>query len=320
MGLTARDNYFPHSPFPVSSKPEVSSQSHRRFVIVNGDDFGISSGVNRAIIEAHQRGVLTSTSLMVAGLAFDEAVALAHDNPKLAVGLHLVLGRGQAVLPREQIPHLVDSNGNFSDRVNLAGLRYHLSPGARRELPLEIRAQLEKFRSTGLQLSHVDGHVDMHLNPVALHTLVELAEEFNIKVIRLPCEELRMNLSLDSRNILIKLVWSAIMTGLHFYGKRLLKSKGISFSERVYGWLQGGCMTEEYLLGLIPEIRADLVEIFSHPKIALAQEQTNRSWGMGQAELDALLSPKVREILVKSGFELTNYNQLVPKTVHLKLS
>lgn len=79
-------------------------------------------------------------------------------------------------------------------------------------------------------------------------------------------------------------------------------------------------MTEEYLLGLIPEIQADLVEIFSHPKIALAQEQNNRSWGMGQAELDALLSPKVREILVKSGFELTNYNQIVPKKVHLKLS
>ena len=71
-------------------------------------------------------------------------------------------------------------------------------------------------------------------------------------------------------------------------------------------------MTEEYLLGLIPEIRADHVEIFSHPKIALAQEQTNRSWGMGEAELDALLSPKVRQIIVKSGFELTNYNKRVP--------
>ncbi|MDF5729756.1 MAG: hypothetical protein PUP92_17540, partial [Rhizonema sp. PD38] len=74
----------------------------------------------------------------------------------------------------------------------------------------------------------------------------------------------------------------------------------------------GGCMTEEYLLGLIPEIQADFVEIFSHPKIAEAREQKHRSWGMGQAELNALLSPKVSEILVKSGFELTNYNQRVP--------
>ncbi|MDF5728191.1 MAG: ChbG/HpnK family deacetylase, partial [Rhizonema sp. PD38] len=219
----------------MPAKLEVSSQSHRRFLIINGDDFGISSSVNRAIIEAYQRGVLTSTSLMVAGQAFDEAVALAQANPKLAVGLHLVLGRGKAVLPKEKIPHLVDSNGNFSDKVNLAGMRYHLSPGAHRELPLEIRAQLEKFRSTGLQLSHVDGHVDMHLNPIALHTLVELALEFNIKVIRLPCEELRINLNLDSRNLLTKLVWSATMRGLHWYGKRLLKSKRISFPERVYG-------------------------------------------------------------------------------------
>ncbi len=66
-------------PLAVPSKREVNSQ--RRFVIINGDDFGISSGMNRAIIEAHERGVLTSTSLMVTGQAFDEAVALAQALP-----------------------------------------------------------------------------------------------------------------------------------------------------------------------------------------------------------------------------------------------
>jgi len=284
----------------------TNSRSHRRFLIINGDDFGLSSGHNQAIIDAHEQGVLTSTSLMVTAPAFDEAVTLAKAHPNLAVGLHLVLGCGKAVLPPSEIPHLVDAQGNFSDQNNLAGIRYNLSPQARRELPLEIRAQLEKFRATGLQLSHVDGHNHMHFNPAVLHALAELAEEFNINVIRLPYEELRITLKLDSNGFVEKLIWSMIIAGLRRYGERVLKSKKISFADRVYGWLETGQMTEPYLLGLIPQIRANLVEIYSHPAIALPGEP--KPYGLAEAEFEALLSAQVREAIANSGFELTNYN------------
>lgn len=292
------------------SKREIISPSHRRFVIINGDDFGLSRSVNRGIIEAHERGVLTSASLMVTGQAFDEAVALAQAHPNLAVGLHLVLGCGKAVLPPSQIPHLVDSTGNFSDQPNRAGLRYQFNQAARHELPLEIRAQLEKFRDTGLQLSHVDGHLHMHSHPVVLRALVELADEFKINVIRLPSEELRITLSLDGSEFHKKLVWSFIFNRLRCYGERLLKSKGIGFAERVYGLLESGRMTETYLLGLIPQIRADLVEIYSHPAIETAT-LTTEALGNSQAELDALVSHRVRQVLVSAGFELTNYNKAI---------
>jgi len=284
----------------------TNSRSHRRFLIINGDDFGLSSGHNQAIIDAHEQGVLTSTSLMVTAPAFDEAVTLAKAHPNLAVGLHLVLGCGKAVLPPSEIPHLVDAQGNFSDQNNLAGIRYNLSPQARRELPLEIRAQLEKFRATGLQLSHVDGHNHMHFNPAVLHALAELAEEFNINVIRLPYEELRITLKLDSNGFVEKLMWSMIIAGLRRYGERVLKSKKIDFADRVYGWLETGQMTEPYLLGLIPQIRANLVEIYSHPAIALPGEP--KPYGLAEAEFEALLSAQVREAIANSGFELTNYN------------
>ena len=287
---------------------QEASKSRRRFVIINGDDFGFSSGVNRAIIEAHEQGVLTSTSLMVTGQAFEEAVALAQAHPKLAVGLHLVVGSAKAVLPYSQIPHLVDSNGNLSDQATRSGLSYQFNPDARRELPLEIRAQLEKFRSTGLQLSHVDGHKHMHSNPVVLRALVKLADEFNIKVIRLPSEELRMTLKLDRGDLKTKLLWAFIYRGLRIYGERLLKSKGIGFADRVYGLLQTGRMTESYLLGLIPQIKADVVEIYSHPAIAIAGEPSNGPLGNGTKELATLVSDRVREALLYSGFELTNYN------------
>jgi hopanoid biosynthesis associated protein HpnK len=302
-----------NSPAKIStqvSKPEGNSHSRRRFIIINGDDFGFSSGVNQGIITAHEQGVLTSTSLMVTAPAFDEAVRLAHAHPNLAVGLHLVLGSGKSVLPPSQIPHLVDSNGNFSDKHNEAGIHYHLSQGARQQLPLEIRAQLEKFRGTGLQLSHVDGHNHMHFNPIVLHTLVNLAEEFNIKVIRLPYEELRFTLNVDSGDRLMKNIWYLVMSGLRWYGERVVKPKGISFPERVYGWLQSGRMSEDYLLGLIPHIQADVVEVYAHPAVAIAGEPRNGPQGAGQLELNALMSPRVREMLITHGFELTNYNQL----------
>ena len=279
----------------------------RRQLIINGDDFGFSSGVNRAIIAAHRQGVLTSTSLMVTGAAFAEAVELAKDNPTLAVGLHLVLACGRSVLSPEQIPHLVDAEGNFSDQPEKSGVFYHLNRSARREIPLEIRAQLEKFRQTGLPLSHVDGHVHVHLQPAVLHPLVELAEEFKIRFIRLPIEDLRVSLSVDRSDLGGKLLISLIYAGLRRYGKGLLRSHGIHSADQVYGLLHSGRMTEDYLLKLIPQIRSDRVEIYSHPASPVAGEPSNAPLNLGAAEREALLSDRVRAAILQQGFELTNY-------------
>ncbi|MEH2324148.1 MAG: hopanoid biosynthesis-associated protein HpnK [Nostoc sp.] len=300
----------------------------KRFAIINGDDFGFSEGVNQAIIKAHKQGVLTSTSLMVSADAAKEAVTLAKAHPNLAVGLHLVLICGRSVLPPEQIPHLVDKQGNFSNSPFIAGLRYQFVKETHQELRQEIRAQLEKYRSTGLSLSHVDGHLHLHIHPVVLRILVDLAPEFDIKVIRLPSEELRMTLRVNRSHLLTKLVWSGVFGRLRSYGEKLLESQGINFTQRVYGLLQTGGMTEEYLLGLIPQIQANLVEIYSHP----AMPKAGNSWrpyanvnaihddplkgelGTGEAELAALLSGKVREALLSNGFEITNHHFLSQRT------
>jgi hopanoid biosynthesis associated protein HpnK len=245
---------------------------------------------------------------MVTGAAAPEAIASSQAHPNLAVGLHLVLVCGKSVLPPSQIPHLVDSAGNFPDDSLQAGLRYQFNRAARRELRLEIRAQLEKFRATGLKLSHVDGHLHLHSHPVVLGILTELAEEFNIKVIRLPSEELRLTLKIDRSDLATKILWSLVFTGLRSYGEGLLKSKGIYFCDRVYGLLQSGRMNQDYLQRLIPQIQAKVVEIYSHPAIAFPGEPLNGPLGAGEVELAALLSDSVRELLTANGFELTNYN------------
>jgi hopanoid biosynthesis associated protein HpnK len=291
------------------SQQPTDSSKHPRFVVINGDDFGFSSGVNRAIVEAHDRGVLTSTSLMVTGAAFEEAVELAKARPNLAVGLHLVLTCGRSALPPNQIPHLVDSQGYFSDQPNYTGWRYQFSRAARRELPLEIRAQLEKFRQTGLPLSHVDGHLHLHVHPVVLRHLADLADEFKIRFIRLPSEELTSTLKIDRSDLWTKLLWFTVYGGLRRYGEHVLKKKGIQYVDRVYGLLQSGRMTEDYLLNLIPKIQADRVEIYSHPAIAIAGEPSNGPLGLGFAELEALLSEQVRDRFLQNGFRLTNYRE-----------
>lgn len=281
-----------------------------RRLIVNGDDFGFSVGVNQAIIEAHEQGILTSTSLMVTGDAFEEAVRLAKSHPHLAVGLHLVLACGRSVLPPDRIPHLVDAQGNFSDQPEKAGVYYHFSRAARCEISLEIRAQLEKFRQTGLPLSHVDGHVHVHIQPVVLQHLVNLSDEFKIRFVRLPLEDLSATLRADRAELLSKLLLSIIYAGLRCYGESVLKSRNIQFVDRVYGLLNSGRMTEDYLLKLIPHIPSNLVEIYSHPAVTLPGEPANESYGLGEAERDALISDRVRTVIQNQGFELTNYFQL----------
>jgi predicted glycoside hydrolase/deacetylase ChbG (UPF0249 family) len=205
----------------------------------------------------------------------------------------------------------VDKHGCFSDSPFKAGLTYQFHPQAREELYLEIRAQLQKFQDSGLLLSHVDGHLHLHTHPVVLHILTQLAPEFDIRVIRLPSEELGLNLWLDRRNLATKLVWSLVFGRLRSYGESLLSSRGIKFADRVYGLLQTGNVTEAYLLGLIPQIKADLVEIYAHPAISNHEEILHSQLDSGELELRGLLSQQVREVLLTYGFSLTNYQKIV---------
>ena len=271
---------------------------------ITGDDFGFSREVNRAIVVAYERGVLTSASLMVNGEAAAEAIALARSCPGLAVGLHLAVVDARATLAPSEIPRLVDASGRFRGHPFRAGLRYQFSRKARRELEREIRAQLERFADTGLTLSHVDGHHHMQMHPVVLEILIGLAEAFRIPAIRLPAEELRLALSLDRHNTASKILLSLGFGLLRRHGERRLIRAGISFSKRVYGLLATGRITEGYLLGLIPQILEDDVELYCHPATALPGERFHGPPASGPEEFAALLSEKVREALERSGFVL----------------
>lgn len=282
--------------------------------MVTADDFGFSHGVNQAILRAHREGIVTSTSLMVTGDAAAEAVAIARANPDLAVGLHLVVVAGRAALPPREIPALVDERGLFRGGPVGIGVRYQFSRAARTQLAREIREQLVRFRETGLPLSHVDGHLHMHLHPVVLSSLLDLSEEFGITTLRLPREELRWNLAFDPRSAARKIVWSGIFERLRRHAEPKLKKAGIAVSDRVYGLQQTGRISEAYLLDLLPRLASSAapladVEIYAHPDASPSGEPgmpLNGPPGAGARELEALLSPRVRKAVEDAGFLLAD--------------
>lgn len=200
-----------------------------------------------------------------------------------------------------QIPHLVDCRGNFPDNPTIAGLRYQFVAAARRELKLEIRAQLDRFIATGLPLSHIDGHLHLHCHPVVIDILVELATEYPIRFIRLPLEQLHYTLSIDSSNLGLKILYATVFSLLRKYNEKQLLGSGIRWLDRVYGLLQTGCMTESYLLGLLPQIKTTTNEIYFHPQ------------SREDEEFAALCSQRVKDMLISEGFTLVNYWQLGKK-------
>lgn len=283
-----------------------------RYAVINADDFGYSEAVNEAIITCYQKGILTSTSLMVTAKKANTAIQFAQENPNLGVGLHLVLCCGKSVLTPAEIPHLVDKNGNFSSSPEIAGLKYQFIPQAKDELRKEIKAQLQAFKNTGLQISHVDGHLHLHTHPLVLKILVELAEEFDYKFIRLPSEELNFTLSVDNNNnLLLKVIYDGVFRQLRLYGEKLLNSSNnLKYLEKVYGLLQTGKITESYLLGLIPQIEANYIEIYAHPQYL---KQLSSSELFANLELKAFCSQKVKDMLNSQNFQLVNYLQLPEK-------
>ncbi len=287
--------------------PQISPTPQARFpLIINGDDFGYSSAVNRAILQAHHEGVLTSASLMVNERATDEAVQWAKATPGLAVGLHLVLVLGRATLSPSQIPNLVNADGKFTNSPFVAGVKYYFNPAARRELRHEMRAQFEKFAATGLPFSHVDGHTHLHMHPVIFDELIALCEEFQVKRLRVVKGEMRVSLRLDRSQLPIKLVNGIVFNLLARRCEKKLRGRGVVVPEKVYGLLQTGNLNEEYLLGLIPEMARTSCEIYAHPLAPDAEEWNQKENPRGAIELQALLSPRVHDAITAAGFTLSN--------------
>ena len=269
----------------------------RRLCIITADDFGLHPAVNEAVEVAHRTGVLTATSLMVGAPAAQDAAHRARALPDLHVGLHLTLAAGQAVLPRRQIPDLVDADNRFHENMVGAGWRFFALPRVRVQLAAEIRAQFAAFAALGLTLDHLDAHKHFHLHPTVLSLIVRIGRDFGLRAVRVPAEP-----GLTMTRMLTP--WLALM-------RARLRRARIASNDQLFGLAHSGAMTESRLLRILRTLPAGVTEIYLHPATASGSSiAASMPDYRHQEELQALLSPAVRAALADPTIQLGGYGDI----------
>ncbi len=284
-------------------------------VIVNADDFGANSEINRAIIRAHRETaaglspLLTSVSLMVTGKAVEEAVSLARQTPTLAVGLHLTLAEGWPALPPAELPRLTDGTGRLRSGAGvwIAAL-FH--PQARSALLREMEAQFALFEKTGLPLSHVDGHLHLHVHPMVFPRLVELAQEHGAKGIRIPRDDFLLALRSGMKQPLSALVWALAFAAFNRWALRYVRRTSLAVTDRVYGLFKTGDMDEAYVARVLESITEGSAELYFHPAEGPRQDPL----GPNPGDLATLLSPRIRRLVEERGLRLGTYPMLAEES------
>jgi chitin disaccharide deacetylase len=193
----------------------------------------------------------------------------------------------------------VDARGSLSGSAVGAGLRYFFKPSLRGQLEREIRAQLERFRATGLRLDHVNGHLNMHLHPVIFRILLREAERHGIRAIRLTRDPFFFNARLAAGRWGYRASHAIIYQLLSRWAEGALRRRRICFTRRVFGLLQSGLVERRYVLRLVERLPEGDSEFYSHPSV-----------DQFKPELEALLAPEVRCALRAHGVELVRYQDL----------
>lgn len=272
---------------------------------MNADDFGADARVNAAVERAHAAGVLTSASLMVNEPAAVGAADIARGRPALGVGLHLALSDGLACLPHCEIPRLADASGRFRPTAAMAGLVCFFSRSARRQVAREVEAQFERFERLGLPWSHVDGHQHLHIHPVVWDALLRQCGAHGVRCVRVPGER-------DVAGAGASLARRAEAVCLRAMRRRCLRTlagRGFAGPDRVYGHLRTGQMDRAYVARLLGRLEGATNEVYFHPGSRHARPLPGGPAHM-DADLDALLSPEVRQAVEAHGLRLATYTDL----------
>lgn len=278
-------------------------------LIITSDDFGLSAGVNAAVEKGWQNGILTCASIMPGGTAFQEAVTIAKRNPGLQVGLHLTLLHGHAVLSQKELGRLVNTNGEFSDNPVLSGIRYYFDKSLHKAVESEIETQIKHVLNAGIPLTHIDGHLNIHLHPTVFAILEKLMPRYGIKSFRLSQERLFHNLRFDRTRITGKLFEKITFGLLAAKARQRLQELKISYAGEVKGVLNSGRMTEPYLLNILNGLQDGVTEIYFHPGVLPDSEISRRMPDYRhQEELAAITSASIRQKLAELKIDLINYN------------
>ncbi len=295
-----------------------------RRLIVNADDFGLTTGVNRAIVEAHTRGIVTSSTLMANGHAFDDAVRLAKTRPELSVGCHIVLIDGEPVLDPAKLSSLTSFRSTKARSVKTAfrdslksfaasALSGRLDP---QQIEAEATAQIRKLQTSGIAVSHIDSHKHTHLFPAVLKPLLRAARNCGVKAVRNPFGPRR---PLKSGELLTRPgLWTRyaevrILRALASKFHATVKHEGFVAPEGTFGIVITGALDENIFCAIAEIIPEGTWEFVCHPGYndSDLQSANTRLRESRETELHVLTMPEVREVLSSRGIELISYRDLV---------
>lgn len=289
-----------------------------RRLIINADDFGLTSGVNRAIAETHQHGVVTSATLMANGPAFAQATALAKTAPSLHVGCHIVFLDGSPILPPSEVLSLLDRTKDCPRFPHgLTGFAVRALTGRidPQQIEAEAVAQIRKIQSAGIFVSHFDTHKHTHIFPAVLRPLLRAAVACGVRALRNPFPPLgTIPLAvLLSRPTLWKR--SAQLKFLRRFAsqfRRAVHEAGLFTSDGTLGVAQTGTLDEHLFQLIAKRLPEGTWEFVCHPGYNDAELQAapTRLKASRMRELQVLTSPAVKHILEIQGIELISFRDL----------
>ena len=255
-----------------AAAPRIDRLGLVKRLIVNADDFGLTAGVNHAIIELHQAGVLTSTTLMANAPATQKAIELALANPTLGVGCHIVLVGGTPVRPSTKIPHLTrGSGGTFRSSLGrfVRDLYGPASTASSRsaleaEIEAEATAQICLLQNRGLRLTHVDTHKHTHMFPAVLRPVLRAARTCGITRVRNPFD------SAWSRRTATGVPWLrraqvAALSGLEAHVLKIIAEHGFATTDGTVGVMITGSINEGSLRRTLARMPEGTWELVTHP-------------------------------------------------------
>jgi hopanoid biosynthesis associated protein HpnK len=288
-------------------------------LIINADDFGFTRGVNAGIVRAFNEGLLTSTTIMANGDAFEDAAELARANPGLAVGCHLAAIGGGPVAPASEVASLVGEDGRLPQ--TLSQLMASLVRGKVRmnDVEREFQAQVERVIASGITPTHLDTHKHSHADPRVFEALARVARRFHIERVRNPFEAVfdpyAVGVAQKSRRRVYFKQWamSAVVSARARKFRQIARSYGLVAPDHFRGVRLTGLLDSEAVRSVISSLKEGTTELMCHPGIydeELEQAHT-RLKRERQRELEALTDPALRRAIEERGVQLISYRELV---------
>lgn len=287
-------------------------------LIVNADDLGWTEGVNRGIADAHRKGLVTSTSLLANGRAFESALHVARSNPALGVGVHLNLSDGPPTSPPQDVRGLLNEVNALEDGPESLLLRI-----ASRSLPLaeverEWDAQIQKVRDAGIHPTHLDGHKHVQMLPGLFEIAVRLAKKHGVRAVRVSHEESKLRAVLatggDQKTGVV------LKQGVQARGLKLLapdaremaNHAGLVTTDYFCGIAQTGVLTPEGVARLLESLPDGTTELMCHPGYFDDELHASptRLQESRQTELQILTDPSIRKLVATRGIRLISYKLL----------